>query len=68
MKLPMYTRWFGQPISTVVSAGDYTYTEAVALTDETWLDGENRQLNGEVVRRISEAGVPFLDLYWDHTE
>ncbi len=68
MKLPVRMRWFGQPISTVVSADYWTYAEAVALTDEEWVDPDDRPVTGHVVRRISEYGLPFLDLFWDHTE
>ncbi len=68
MKLPVRTRWFGQPISTGPPAEYLTYAEVVALTDETWVDGDDREVTGDVVRRISEAGMPFLDMYWDHTE
>ncbi len=69
MNLPLVVRWFGQPFpDDEPSAGSCTYAEAVALVDETWVDCDDRPVTGEVVRRVSGNGTPFLDMFWEHTE
>ncbi len=68
MNLPLVVRWFGQPISTGPAAEYLTYAEAVELIDQEWVDCDDRPVTGEVVRRVSGAGVPFLDMFWEHTE
>ena len=67
MKLPLITRWFGEPIPDDVSIS-CTHAEAVELTDEAWFDEMGRPLTGCVVRRVDAAGTPFLDLFWKHTK
>ena len=68
MKLPLRTRWFGQPISTVSPTDYCTYAEAVELIDQGFVDFEDRPLTGAVFHRVSEDGTPFLDLFWEHKQ